>query len=95
MDEKGQPIFDAEKKTLLDRVEFHESDLLAYCRDNDIQLERIVGCIPQVQPLYGTSSDARLRNFECRGNLHDWLWNYKNNIKIDSGTHNWLLLADS
>ncbi|KGN56289.1 methionine S-methyltransferase [Cucumis sativus] len=48
LDEKGQPIFDGEKKTLLDRVEFHESDLLAYCRDNDIQLERIVGCIPQI-----------------------------------------------
>ncbi|KAH9684405.1 methionine S-methyltransferase [Citrus sinensis] len=48
LDEKGQPIYDAEKKTLLDRVEFHESDLLAYCRDHDIQLERIVGCIPQI-----------------------------------------------
>ena len=47
-DEKGQPVYDGENKTLLDRVEFHESDLLAYCRDNDIQLERIVGCIPQV-----------------------------------------------
>ncbi|XP_022977804.1 methionine S-methyltransferase-like isoform X2 [Cucurbita maxima] len=48
LDEKGQPILDSENRTLLDRVEFHESDLLAYCRDNDIQLERIVGCIPQI-----------------------------------------------
>ncbi|KAK1569262.1 hypothetical protein Q3G72_034609 [Acer saccharum] len=48
LDEKGQPIYDEEKKTLLDRVEFYESDLLSYCRDNDIQLERIVGCIPQI-----------------------------------------------
>ncbi|XP_050209662.1 methionine S-methyltransferase [Mercurialis annua] len=48
LDENGQPIYDTEKKTLLDRVEFHESDLLAYCRDHDIQLERIVGCIPQI-----------------------------------------------
>jgi len=48
LDENGQPIYDEEKKTLLDRVEFHESDLLSYCRDNGIQLERIVGCIPQV-----------------------------------------------
>ncbi|XP_022136868.1 methionine S-methyltransferase isoform X1 [Momordica charantia] len=48
LDEEGQPIFDSEKKTLLDRVEFHESDLLGYCRDHDIQLERIVGCIPQI-----------------------------------------------
>ncbi|XP_023536772.1 methionine S-methyltransferase-like isoform X1 [Cucurbita pepo subsp. pepo] len=48
LDEKGQPILDSENRTLLDRVEFHESDLLAYCRDNDIQIERIVGCIPQI-----------------------------------------------
>ncbi|KAL5555010.1 hypothetical protein UlMin_037246 [Ulmus minor] len=48
LDEMGQPIYDGEKKTLLDRVEFHESDLLSYCRDHDIQLERIVGCIPQI-----------------------------------------------
>ncbi|KAL0412810.1 UNVERIFIED_CONTAM: Methionine S-methyltransferase [Sesamum radiatum] len=48
LDEKGQPIYDGENKTLLDRVEFHESDLLSYCRDNQIELERIVGCIPQI-----------------------------------------------
>ncbi|CAD5195895.1 unnamed protein product [Musa acuminata subsp. malaccensis] len=48
LDENGCPIYDGEGKTLLDRVEFHESDLLAYCRKNDIQLERIVGCIPQI-----------------------------------------------
>ena len=48
LDEKGQVIYDAEKKTLLDRVEFYESDLLSYIRDHKIELERIVGCIPQV-----------------------------------------------
>ncbi|GAB2278246.1 mitochondrial metal transporter [Dionaea muscipula] len=48
LDDDGQPIFDGEKKSLLDRVEFHESDLLAYCRHNNIMLERIVGCIPQI-----------------------------------------------
>ncbi|GLU06061.1 hypothetical protein SLE2022_231240 [Rubroshorea leprosula] len=48
LDDKGQPIYDQQNKTLLDRVEFHESDLLAYCRDHHIQLERIVGCIPQI-----------------------------------------------
>ncbi|KAF5202915.1 Methionine s-methyltransferase [Thalictrum thalictroides] len=44
----GQPIYDQDNNTLLDRVEFHESDLLSYCRHNNIQLERIVGCIPQI-----------------------------------------------
>ncbi|GAB4848570.1 mitochondrial metal transporter [Ancistrocladus abbreviatus] len=48
LDESGKPNFDMENKTLLDRVEFHESDLLAYCRDNNIVPERIVGCIPQI-----------------------------------------------
>ncbi|EHA8588189.1 hypothetical protein COCNU_scaffold004319G000020 [Cocos nucifera] len=48
LDENGLPIYDEEGKTLLDRVEFHESDLLAYCRDNKIELDRIVGCIPQI-----------------------------------------------
>ncbi|KAK1434529.1 hypothetical protein QVD17_00276 [Tagetes erecta] len=47
-DENGQPVYDSENKTLLDRVEFYESDLLGYCRDNHIELERIVGCIPQI-----------------------------------------------
>lgn len=48
LDENGLPIYDGEGKTLLDRVEFHESDLLAYCRDKKIELDRIVGCIPQI-----------------------------------------------
>ncbi|KAH9627146.1 hypothetical protein KSS87_018386 [Heliosperma pusillum] len=48
LDDDGQPIYDGEKKTLLDRVEFHESDLLSHCKDNNITLERIVGCIPQI-----------------------------------------------
>ncbi|XP_047339346.1 methionine S-methyltransferase isoform X1 [Impatiens glandulifera] len=48
LDENGALIFDSEGKTLLDRVEFHESDLLGYCRDNHIELERIIGCIPQI-----------------------------------------------
>ncbi|KAF6139621.1 hypothetical protein GIB67_033625 [Kingdonia uniflora] len=48
LDDNGNLIYDEDNKTLLDRVEFHESDLLSYCRDNNIQLERIVGCIPQI-----------------------------------------------
>ncbi|KAL5993198.1 hypothetical protein ACLOJK_014121 [Asimina triloba] len=48
LDENGLPIYDGEKKTLLDRVEFHVSDLLAYCRHHNIELERIIGCIPQI-----------------------------------------------
>lgn len=44
----GEPVIDREGKTLLDRVEFYESDLLAYIRDNNIRLDRVVGCIPQV-----------------------------------------------
>lgn len=48
LSEDGSPVADHEGKTLLDRVEFHESDLLAYCRRNSILLDRIIGCIPQI-----------------------------------------------
>ncbi|GKC10592.1 methionine S-methyltransferase [Tanacetum coccineum] len=48
LDENGQPVYDQDNKTLLDRVEFYESDLLSYSKDNNIELERIVGCIPQI-----------------------------------------------
>lgn len=47
-DDSGTPIFDAEGKTLLERVEFHVSDLLGYIIENRIQLDRVIGCIPQV-----------------------------------------------
>lgn len=52
LSEDGSPVVDHEGKTLLDRVEFHESDLLAYCRISNISLDRIVGCIPQVSFKY-------------------------------------------
>lgn len=44
----GDPILDADGKSLLDRVEFHESDLLAWVRDRRLKLDRVIGCIPQV-----------------------------------------------
>ncbi|KAH7295337.1 hypothetical protein KP509_27G043100 [Ceratopteris richardii] len=48
LNEDGSPVVDHEGKTLLDRVEFHESDLLSYCRMHNILLDRIVACIPQI-----------------------------------------------
>jgi methionine S-methyltransferase len=48
LNEDGSPVLDHEGKTLLDRVEFHVSDLLAYCREHNLMLDRIIGCIPQV-----------------------------------------------
>ncbi|KAF7126380.1 hypothetical protein RHSIM_Rhsim11G0165900 [Rhododendron simsii] len=55
LDEMGQPIYDGEGETLLDRVEFHTSDFLGYCRDRQIELDCIVGCVPQILNL---ESDA-------------------------------------
>ncbi|XP_024516277.1 methionine S-methyltransferase [Selaginella moellendorffii] len=46
--EDGSLVIDREGKSLLDRVEFYVSDLLGYCRDRNIMLDRVVGCIPQV-----------------------------------------------
>lgn len=44
----GTVIIDGEGKSLLDRVEFHVSDLLEYIKERKILLDRVVGCIPQV-----------------------------------------------
>ena len=48
LDPSGSPIVDSEGKSLLDRVEFHVSDLLGYPIENNILVDRIIGCIPQV-----------------------------------------------
>jgi len=48
LDQSGAPIIDSEGKSLLDRVEFHVSDLLAYPIEQKIAVDRIIGCIPQV-----------------------------------------------
>ena len=39
---------DSEGKSLLDKVQFHTSDLLGYCLENKIYLDKVIGCIPQV-----------------------------------------------
>ena len=46
--EDGTLRLDDEGRSLLDRVEFHTSNLLAYCLDQGIALDRVIGCIPQV-----------------------------------------------
>lgn len=48
MNAKGELIRDSKGKSLLDKVQFHVSDLLAYCIDNKINLDKVIGCIPQV-----------------------------------------------
>ncbi len=48
LNEKGQIKYDSKGKSLLDRVQFHVSDLLVYCIDNKIYLDKVIGCIPQV-----------------------------------------------
>jgi methionine S-methyltransferase len=48
-DNHGNPIFDDEGKTLVDRVDFRESDLLTtFLGNNFTQFDRLIGCIPQV-----------------------------------------------
>jgi methionine S-methyltransferase len=48
LDAAGDPLRDVHGKTLLDRVEFHRSNLLAWVRQQGLKLDRIIGCIPQV-----------------------------------------------
>ena len=48
LDDDGAPVVDASGRSLLDRVEVGRSDLLAWCREREVRLDRVVGCIPQV-----------------------------------------------
>ncbi|NBO37538.1 aminotransferase class I/II-fold pyridoxal phosphate-dependent enzyme [bacterium] len=48
LDSSGTPRFDHEGKSLLDRIDFHTSDLLEYAINEQIQVDRVIGCIPQV-----------------------------------------------
>jgi len=45
---QGNELRDADGKSLLDRVEFHVSDLLGVVKEKGLLLDRVVGCIPQV-----------------------------------------------
>jgi methionine S-methyltransferase len=47
-EKNGNPSWIHEGKTLLERIEFHTSDLLEYCRNKALMIDRIIGCIPQV-----------------------------------------------
>jgi len=59
LDDDGEEVLDASGRSLLDRVEVAQSDLLAWCRQRDLRLDRVVGCIPQVlRPDLETTLDA-------------------------------------
>lgn len=47
-DEEGNPLPLSDGRTLLDVVEFHESNLLHYFDSKGIEFDKIIGCIPQV-----------------------------------------------
>jgi methionine S-methyltransferase len=47
-DHKGQSTWNSRGRTLNEVVEFHQSDLLEFCRTNKIAVDRVIGCIPQV-----------------------------------------------
>lgn len=48
LDGDGRPVSGSDGRSLLDRVELAVSDLLAHCRERDVSLDRVIGCIPQV-----------------------------------------------
>lgn len=47
-DEKGLPRWQSGGLCLDDIVEFHVSNLLEYCRNRKMDIDRVIGCIPQV-----------------------------------------------
>lgn len=48
LDKQGNSITDSEGKSILERVQFHHSDLLEFCLNKQIKLDKVIGCIPQV-----------------------------------------------
>lgn len=60
LDSKGNPLRDVHGKTLLDRVEFHLSDLLAWIRQQGLEPDRVIGCIPQVLKLDLTTTEGAI-----------------------------------
>ncbi len=59
LDDDGAPVLDASGRSLLDRVEVAQSDLLAWCLERGVRLDRVVGCIPQVlRPDFETTLEA-------------------------------------
>ncbi|MCW9000224.1 MAG: methyltransferase, partial [Kangiellaceae bacterium] len=47
-DQQGDPILYFNDRSLLECVEFHESNLFSYFNGQSIELDKIIGCIPQV-----------------------------------------------
>lgn len=54
----GSLLLDEGGRSLLDRVEFHVSDVLTWCRRQRLLLDRVIGCIPQVLDPKLETSDA-------------------------------------
>lgn len=54
----GSLLLDGSGRSLLDRVEFHVSDVLTWCRERRLLLDRVIGCIPQVLDPQLELSDA-------------------------------------
>ena len=48
LDAEGKWLRDSAGQTLLDRVEFYTSDLLGWVREQQLKLDLVIGCIPQV-----------------------------------------------
>ena len=48
LNSNGEIIKNSDGKSILNQVQFHVSDLLGYCLENKIVLDKVIGCIPQV-----------------------------------------------
>lgn len=59
----GSLLVDSTGKSLLDRIEFHVSDVLTWCRERRLTFDHIIGCIPQVlDPTLGRELDTHARS---------------------------------
>ena len=76
IDNKGEFILENDGKSLIDKVEFHESDLLGYFNtENPINFDAILGCIPQVLAPTSEISETSISDSDNDELLHS-LSNY-------------------
>ncbi len=74
LDEQGELILDDDGKSLLDKVDFYESDLLAYFGHQTAVFDTIVGCIPQVL----SPSDTMFDNILSTTQTDEFLYSLSN-----------------
>lgn len=74
IDAEGELIIDNEGKSLIDKVDFYESDLLGQFKEQAFVFDAIVGCIPQVL----SPSDSMFDTIVSKSQSDEFLYSLSN-----------------